>query len=433
MAQKLSMPQSLWAATAIDGPDCPPLEGNIKADVAIVGAGFTGISAALHLAEKSCAVVVVDAGQPGIGASGRNGGQVNPGIKRTVEQVQQVWGTRKGAELYKIIGSAPDLVFELIKKHSIDCHPIRTGIIQPAYSKKSLAYLVDYGKFHAKTGAPVKILDRQQTSDLLGSDYYIGGFIDKRAGSVQPLSYCRGLAHAALANGVNIFGDSPVKKIDISGNRKRIVSSNGSVTADKILVCTNGYTNLVPNDPLIRKLSRSVIPIYSYIIATRPIPDKIYESILPGEQVVADSRRLLAYFRKDLTGRLVMGGAGGPYEAGNISDYDKIVARIKDIYPQIGNPEIDYRWCGKVCLTLDHVPHIHELSTGIFTGLGYNGRGVAMATLMGKWLAVMATGKEFDTEMIPVTSPRTIPFHGMRKPFMTGVQYLKGFQDRMER
>ena len=144
------MPQSLWAATAIDGPDCPTLEGNINADVAIIGAGFTGISAALHLAEKSCAVVVVDTGQPGIGASGRNGGQVNPGIKRTVEQVQQVWGTEKGAELYKIIGSAPDLVFELIKKHSIDCHPIRTGIIQPAYSKKSLAYLVDYGKYHAK-------------------------------------------------------------------------------------------------------------------------------------------------------------------------------------------------------------------------------------------------------------------------------------------
>ena len=129
---------------------------------------------------------------------------------------------------------------------------------------------MDYGKYHAKTGAPVKILDRHQTSDMLGSDYYTGGFIDKRAGSVQPLSYCRGLAHAALARGVNIFGDSPVKKIDISGHRKRIVSSNGSVTADKVLVCTNGYTNLVPNDPLILNLSRSVIPFYSYIIATRP-------------------------------------------------------------------------------------------------------------------------------------------------------------------
>ena len=121
---------------------------------------------------------------------------------------------------------------------------------------------------------------------MLGSDYYTGGFIDKRAGSVQPLSYCRGLAHAALARGVNIFGDSPVKKIDISGHRKRIVSSNGSVTADKVLVCTNGYTNLVPNDPLILNLSRSVIPFYSYIIATRPLSEKIRESILPGEQVV---------------------------------------------------------------------------------------------------------------------------------------------------
>jgi glycine/D-amino acid oxidase-like deaminating enzyme len=430
---KLEMPQSLWAATAIDGPQCPQLEGDITAEVVVIGAGFTGSSAALHLAENNRDVVVVDAGPPGVGASGRNGGQVVPAMKRTLEQVQQVWGTEKGAALYKVIASAPDLVFDLIHRHDIDCHPVRTGIIQPAYSKTSLDYLRSFGRYHAGVGAPVEFLDRQQTSELLGSDYYLGGFIDKRGGSVQPLSYCRGLALAALAAGASFFSDSPVVKIDDSGSQKRVLTSNGSVTADRVLICTNGYTDLVPDDPLINKLSRSVIPFYSYKVATKPLPVDIQAQVLPGEQVVADSRRLLTYFRKDHTGRLVMGSAGGPYEGNVDADYGLIVSRIRELYPQAGKVEIEYRWCGKVCLTQDHVPHIHELAPGIFTGLGFNGRGVAMGTMMGKWLAAMAMGTETDTATIPVTNPGSIPFHKFRKPFIKGIQYLKDMQDRIER
>jgi glycine/D-amino acid oxidase-like deaminating enzyme len=368
-----------------------------------------------------------------VGASGRNGGQVVPAMKRTLEQVQQVWGTEKGAALYSVIASAPDLVFDLINTHNIDCHPVRTGIIQPAYSKKSLAYLKSFGEYHAGVGAPVEFLDRLQTCELLGSDYYLGGFIDRRGGSVQPLSYCRGLALTAMAAGAAFFSDSPVIKIDYSGNQKRVLTRSGSVTAGNILICTNGYTDLVPDDPLMNKLSRSVIPFYSYKAATKPLPVEIQRQILPAEQVVADSRRLLTYFRKDHTGRLVMGSAGGPYEGKVNDDYNLIVSRIREIYPQVGKVEIEYRWCGKVCLTQDHVPHIHELAPGIFTGLGFNGRGVAMGTLMGKWLAAMVMGTEADTETIPVTNPGSIPFHGFRKPFIKGIQYLKDMQDQIER
>ena len=427
------IPNSLWRATAIELANQPPLEEKLKSKVAIIGAGFTGCSAALHLAEKNIEVVVVDAGQPGIGASGRNGGQVNPGIKRTLEAVQQVWGKTLGKSLYNTIGEAPDFVFQLIRKHAIDCHPVRTGIIQPAYSKKSLEYLQRYGEYHASTGAPVEFLDKQRTEELLGSSYYLGGFLDKRAGSVQPLSYCRGLANAAMENGARFFGDSPVSSIDIQGSKKIIMTPKGSVEVDFVFVCTNGYTDLVANDPLIKKLSKTVIPLYSYKVATAALDQSLQKSIIPEQQVIADTRRLLTYFRKDPTGRLVMGGAGGPYEAADLSSYQSIESRIRELYPQIHKPDIEFRWCGKVCVTRDGVPHVHQLKPGVFTALGYNGRGVAMASLMGKWLAEMVAGEPEESGFIPITGLKTIPFHRIRNPFVKFMHYVKDVQDRIER
>ena len=277
------------------------------------------------------------------------------------------------------------------------------------------------------------MLDRQQVCELLGSEFYKGGFIDRRAGSVQPLSYCRGLAQNAINKGARFYGYTPGLRIEQNANSHRIISNNGAINAKSVLICTNGYTNLVPNDPLIKKLSQSVIPLYSYKVATKPLSDEFRSTIIPGEQVIADTRRLLTYFRKDHMGRLVMGGAGGPYEANSEKDYRSIVKRISEIYPQLGRPEIEFRWCGKVCITLDGVPHVHELAPRVYTGLGYNGRGVAMASLMGKWLAAMVCQNEMDTDTIPITSPQSIPFHGIRNPFVKAAHYVKNFQDILER
>lgn len=426
-------PPSLWRATAPDLPDTPVLDGQQDTRIAVVGAGFTGCSAALHLAEQQIPVTVLDAGQPGIGASGRNGGQVNPGIKLPVEKVQRIWGQELGQQLYRAIGSAPDLVFELVKRHGIDCHPVRTGIIQPAYSRKSLDYLKRYGDYQASISAGVRILDREQTCELVGSEFYSGGFLDERAGSVQPLGYCRGLARAAMQNGAAFFGNSPVIRIESSGDRSILHTPTGRISAEQVLICTNGYTDLVAHDPLIRKLSRTVIPFYSYQVATAPLPSGIADTIIPQLQVIADTRRLLTYFRKDHQGRLVMGSAGGPYDARGTDSYRLVVDRIREIYPQIGQPRIEFRWSGKLCLTADGVPHVHELSPGIYTGLGYNGRGVAMATLMGRWLAGLATGVALDTPTIPVTTAQPLPFHAMQNPVIRAILTINDFQDRIEK
>ncbi len=425
-------PPSLWRATAPDLPETPVLDGQQDTRVAVIGAGFTGCSAALHLAEQGVPVTVLDAGQPGIGASGRNGGQVNPGIKLRVEAVQRIWGTELGRELYRTMGGAPDLVFDLVNRHGIPCHPVRTGIIQPAYSGKSLDYLKRYGDYQASTGAPVRILDRQRTCELTGSTFYCGGFLDERAGSVQPLAYCRGLAEAAIRNGARFFGNSPVRRIESSERRKILHTPGGRVAAEQILICTNGYTDLVAHDPLIRKLSKTIIPFYSYQVATSPLADAIQETVIPQLQVVADTRRLLTYFRKDHEGRLVMGSAGGPHDARGASSYGLVVDRIREIYPQIGTPQIEFRWSGRVCLTADGVPHVHALSPGIYTGLGYNGRGVAMATLMGKWLADLAADIQPDTPTIPVTTARALPCHALQNPVVRIMLAINNIQDKVE-
>ena len=282
------IPDSLWRATATPLDPQPSLDGRRETDVAIVGAGFTGCSAALHLALSGTNCIVLDAGQPGIGASGRNGGQVNPGIKKPLHEVQDIWGKDEGEELYRIIGTAPDLVFELVTRFKISCHPVRTGIIQPAYSSSSMKYLEDYGKTQASLGAPVELLDREATHRMVGSEFYRGGFLDKRAGSVQPLSYCRGLAHAALDSGAEFFGDSPVTEMHRQDGKWLVITPGGSVSAESVLVCTNGYTDLVPHTPLIRELSKTVIPFYSYKVATAPLDPELADTIIPGNQVVAE-------------------------------------------------------------------------------------------------------------------------------------------------
>ena len=426
------IPNSLWRATACPLDELTALKGKLTTRVAIIGAGFTGCSAALHLSLMGIDCMVLDAGQPGIGASGRNGGQVNPGIKKSLAEIQAVWGEDTGEQLVRIIGDAPDLVFDLIERFNIPCHPVRTGIVQPAYSKKSMAYLKAYGETQASLGAPVTILDHAETARLIGSDFYQGGFLDRRAGSVQPLSYCRGLARAARDSGAVIFGHSPVIKLSQTPAGHTIETPGGTVSADTVLICTNGYTDLIPQDPLISALSKTVIPFYSYKVATDPLPEPIASTVIPENQVVADTRRLLTYFRKDHENRLVMGGAGGPYHAAGDHSYKPIEKRIREIYPDLGNPEIAYRWCGKVGLTMDGVPHVHELGPNIFTGLGYNGRGVAMASMMGKWLATRVANGNWDSETIPVSNQTTIAFHGMRKPVIQLMLHLQDAQDRIE-
>lgn len=418
---------SLWAATAAPAIPCPPLEGERRCDVAVVGGGYTGLSAALRLSEGGADAVVLEAREPGWGASGRNGGQVIPGLKHDPDELVALYGERRGQAMLRAAEAAADLVFDLVQKHGIACDAVRAGWIQPAHAADRLPMLRRRCEQWAKRGADVAWLDRQEVAALTGSDWYHGGWLDRRGGSVQPLSYARGLARAARAAGATICGASPVTALARFKDGWRVETPHGAVIADQVLLCTNGYT-----DGLWPRLKETVVPVYSVQIATAPLSENVRRSVLPGGQTVSDTRRVLSYFRLDAQGRLLMGGGGSAYP-GSIRRLAKgLKRRVAELLPQVGEPRCEFVWGGRVALTLDHLPHRYVLGPGLQAGLGYNGRGVAMATMMGRVLADHALARPRPKFDFPASTPAPIPLHAWRGLAVTATRIYYRFRDRLD-
>ena len=401
---------SLWSATANAEILCEPLVGNKEADVVIVGAGYTGLSAALHLVEKKKKVIILDSENPGWGASGRNGGQVNPGLKEDPDDIEEKFGIEDGRKMVQISGDAPDLVFSLIKKHNIKCDAIRSGWIRAAHSKDAFEKQKKRAKDWQARGVPIEILDQDHINAMLGTNEYYGGTLDPRGGNLHPLNYALGLADAAIKSGAIIYGSSKVLDISTVDNIHILRTENGVVKSPKILLCTNGYT-----DGLVAPLDRTVVPVHSVQVATVPLSDNILKSILPGKQAPSDTRRSLLYFRLDPSGRFIMGGRGA-YSKNEVENQQEFLRKeAKRIFPQLKGVDWQYAWGGFIAVTADHYPHLNILKKGIISGLGYNGRGVAMATAMGKVMADWAMGIAENNLDFPVTVPRPIPFHKFSK------------------
>ena len=420
-------PASAWTVAAESLPATGSLEGDRRADVAVVGAGYTGLSAALHLAERGADVVVLDAAEPGWGASGRNGGQVIPGLKDDPDELERKFGPETGRRMWQISGGAADFVFELIARHKISCQAQQSGWISAAPNASAIGTLRARVDQWQRRGAPVELLDRQRIAELTGTTCYVGGLLDRRAGALQPLAYARGLARVARQAGAAIHGRSAVTRIESQGGAWRVGTAAGTVTATTVILATNAYT-----DDLWPGLRRTVVPVQSYQVATQPLPEGIRRLVLPGGQPVSDIRRILFYFRLDPDGRLLMGGRGPLNDTGDPALFARLEAVAAHFFPQIGAPQWEHRWSGRVALTADHLPHLHEPRPGVLIGLGYNGRGVAMATRMGKLLADRALGASPAELGWPVTLITPIPLHAWRGPVMTLVLHWKRFQDWLE-
>ena len=417
---------SLWTATANPVPPCPPLNGPAETEVAIIGGGFTGLSAALHLAEAGVAATVLEAETPGWGASGRNGGQVNPGLKEDPDAVEARFGAEMGARMVRLSGDAADLVFGLIRRHGIDCAGAQTGWIQPVHDRAALSVVEKRVTQWNRRGAPLRMLSKGETADLLGTGQYLAGMIDERGGNLHPLNYALGLATAAQHAGAVLHGQSRALRLESSDAGHFIHTAQGSLKARRVLVCTNGYT-----DGLLPPLARTVVPIRSIQVATAPLGDNIRKSILPGGHSASDSRRLLLYFRLDPQGRFVMGGRGAYDEAGTRLQMEMLRKVSVQLYPQLKEADWNFDWGGFVAMTADHYPHLNRVRPGIMAALGYNGRGVAMATAMGKVLADWASGTPEEALDFPVTEPRPIPFHFLRRPAVAATVSWYRLRDRL--
>jgi len=393
----------LWANTAAPDVKATPLQGAKSVDAVIVGAGFTGCAAALALAQRGARVTVLEAKTVGWGASGRTGGQVIPGLKYDPDEIEAMFGPDLGPRMVAAAGGVGDEVFGLIERQAIACDAQRKGWLQPAYSAKSLELALRRCDSWKRRGANVTPVDRSRMSQLLGTGHYLGGWEDLRAGHVQPMSYVRGLALAAQRSGAVIHPESPALSLTRQGARWRVTTPKGSVDADQVLIATNGYT-----DGLWPGLSRTVVPMMSYQAATVPIPEALGKSILPAGHAASDTRRLLWYFRRDAHGRLIMGGRAPYREDLGAADDNYVRSAVNRLYPQLGSTPFEFHWAGRVAMTQDHIPHLNRLDEGLWAALGYNGRGVGMATLLGRLLADLASGVAPKDIPFPVTSMHPI-------------------------
>ncbi len=416
-----SLSRSLWAATAAPGPELTSLSGELRAQVTVIGGGYTGLSAALHLAERGRDVVVLEAADIGERASGLNGGQVIPGVKYDPDALEEMFGAERGRAVVDTVARGPDLVFDLIGRYGIQCDAMRTGWIQPATSEAALLQLRTRVDQWRRRGAPVELLTREETQRLTGSSRYCGGWIDRRGGTVQPLSYVRGLASAALRLGSRIFRRSPATRVARSGSEWRVDTPQGSITSPTVILATDAYA-----DSVVDVVRRTVVTVPSFQVATAPLPSDLLRTILPERQSASDTWHLLRYFRVDRTGRLLMGSRGVFGKAPVATQARHQYRAVQDIYPQLAGIAFEYHWGGLVAVTRDHLPRLQEIAPGLLAGFGYNGRGVAMATMMGSLLSRWVSGEPAAELGFPVTPVDPLPLHAFSQiGARVAVQYLR--------
>lgn len=419
---------SLWAATCAPMAPLAQLAGDTRAELAVIGAGYTGVSAALHAACAGRDVVVLEAGQIGEGGSGLNGGQVIAGLKHDPDVLESLYGERVGAQLAACSGSAPDLVFELISRHSIECDALRSGWLQLAVTERHLRSLEQRAGQWRSRGVDAAVLSDREAAALTGTRRYCGGWIDRRGGTVHPLAYLRGLARAAIGSGARVFVRSAVRRLSHSGGAWRAETAGGSVSAQTVVVATDAYT-----DRAFDALRRTVVAVPSIQVATAPLPPQLRASVLPGGQSVSDTRRILRYFRLDAAGRLLLGTRGSYADIPVPAATPAHEHALRELFPQLAGSALAYRWGGYVAMTRDGVPHLHEPAPGLLAGLGYNGRGVAMATAMGRLLARRALGEPAESLDFPITDVRPIRLHSLsRLAARATIGYLQA-RDALER
>ncbi|WP_243429796.1 NAD(P)/FAD-dependent oxidoreductase [Acetobacter sacchari] len=405
-AQQPLMPASLYVDTTQAPPVTERLSGETRVDVAVIGAGITGLSAALHIAASGRRVAVLDSAEPGWGASGRNGGQINPGLKALPSEVERDFGREVGRRLAVAAWNAPDLVFALIDRYSIQCSPARGGTIRAATGQAQLPGLERLTDECRARGGDVAWLNAAEMAALTGTSRYVAGMIDRRGGQINPLAYTRGLAAAAIGEGAAVYSNSRAVGLSRSGEAWRVRTPTGAIVAGHVVLAANGYT-----DGLWPELAESVIPLFSAIVATEPLRRTLAQTILAQREVLYELGDVTIYYRVDDTGRLLVGGRSASRPLSGPDAFPFLRELALRMWPNLDGVEWTHGWNGRLAMTRDHYPHWHEPTPGVIAALGYNGRGVAMATLLGREISRRIDGTPAHDVLLPTRPISPIPLH----------------------
>lgn len=380
-------------------------------DLLVIGGGFCGLTGALHAARQGLGVRLVDAGRIGEGASGLNGGQVIPGLKYDPDWLLQHFGDRRGAAAVDFVSRTADAVFDLIEGEKLDVPRSRSGWIQACHTEKALdAATARYKQWRAYSDQ-VEMLDAQGIQSAIGADNYLGGFHDRRAGVINPLALTLELARLARENGVEVQENSRCVSLSRREGAWNARLADGSeVLAGKVLLATNAYS-----DGLIPGLAATLVPLHSLQIATAPIDEADLRPILPAGQAVSDSRRILVYYRRAAGNRLILGGRGPMRLPRGPEDWAHLERALVRLFPSLRGAAIEKRWFGRVAVTLDHLPHVHEPEPGLVTMVGCQGRGVGLMTASGPRLVDYLRTGDPDRLPLPLTPISPIPFHRFRQ------------------
>ncbi|GAA6208649.1 FAD-binding oxidoreductase [Cognatishimia sp. WU-CL00825] len=395
---------SLWDASALERDIRAPLAVDAVVDVAIVGGGYTGLSSALHCAEKGLSTYVLESQQIGFGGSGRNCGFVNAALWLPPQQVREKLGEVYGPRFIKRFGLGPEVVYSLVEKHQMQCEAARVGTIHAAHSPAGFKELQDRHNEWQRLGEPVDLLSREQVSELIGTTSFFGGLVDQRAGMINPMGYCRGLARAAIGAGAKISTGVTATKLRKDGALWKVDTDQGTVTAKSVILGTNAYT-----DTLWPKLNRVFTKIHYFQLATKPLgPEAAH--IFPQRQGLWDTGSIMFNLRRDAYDRLIIGSMGkvfgDPYSGLSQRWARKQLARI---FPTLGPVEFEEAWHGQIAMTPDHLPRIYELEDNLFTAIGYNGRGITTGTLFGQTMSDLLTGMDRTDLPLPITALSTVP------------------------
>ena len=386
-------PDSWYAATAHELSEFPALRGEVKSDVVIVGAGFTGLSAALHLAQKGFSVAVVDAHRVGWGASGRNGGQVGSGQRIGQQELIKMLGDGPARALWEIAEDSKATLKGLIAEHDIDC-AYRDGVAHVCQSPKDVAHELAAAEFLSKTYgySQIEALDAEACENLLGSSRFKGGVLDWDAGHIHPLNFAIGLAKACTDAGVQIYENTPISHL--SDDMLTAYGADGHATGNHLLLACNGYLQ-----GLNGHVNARVMPINNFIVATEPLSDALATRLLSKDVAVADDKFVVNYWRKSHDNRMIYGG-GENYSYQFPKDIKGTVLKhMLEMYPDLKGTKIDYAWGGTLGITMNRMPCFVRLAPTVLSASGYSGHGVAMATMAGRILAETVGGdpKDFDT------------------------------------